>query len=191
MTALAGEDVVALRPDARVCRLLVGTNDGWTYLTGGWSARGRRKAGLRLRGLGKEPTTAVCSTGPADESRPHLKILLCTPFAAPSGRDDEIASRGLLEMGGHLFIPLRPGGSSCWRGAVRSSERIAADYGTLHATPSSPFHRLIADFSSLKLCRTATQILGGINPPLHTTCHRRHRIIADCWIEAAARVNVD
>ena len=99
------EDVVNLRPD--VLSVLVGTNDIDRYLHGLMVSAAVEKTDFDFAGWEKTYRRLL------DEARranPDLKILLCTPFAAPSGR----SSRGCRAN----TIPCA---SSCLHAVVRWS----------------------------------------------------------------------
>lgn len=157
------EDVVALRPD--VLSVLVGTNDVGRYLHGRMVSAAAEKRDFDFAGWEKTYRRLL------DEARranPDLKILLCTPFAAPVG---EIAE-GLWGE----YYPLR---QQLLARCCAVVERIAADYGAALV----PFHRLVAGLETKLPNGDATYwVWDGIHPT--PACHRR---MADCWIEAAAR----
>ena len=156
------EDVVDLRPD--VLSVLVGTNDVWRYLHGLMTG-GAAKPEFDFAGWEKTYRRLL------DEARranPDLKILLCTPFAAPSG--------AVVEGIQGEYYPLR---QQLLAQCCAVIERIAADYGAALVS----FHRLVAGLETALPNGDATYwVWDGIHPT--PACHRR---MADCWIEAAAR----
>lgn len=157
------EDVVDLRPD--VLSVLVGTNDVSRYLHGLMVSAAVEKPDFDFAGWEKTYRRLL------DEARranPDLKILLCTPFAAPVGAITE----GLQGE----YYPLR---QQLLARCCAVVERVAADYGATLV----PFHRLVADLETKLPNGDATYwVWDGIHPT--PACHRR---MADCWIEAAAR----
>ncbi len=157
------EDVVDLRPDA--LSVLVGTNDVSRYLHWLMVSAAVEKPDFDFAGWEKTYRRLL------DEARranPDLKILLCTPFAAPVGAITE----GLQGE----YYPLR---QQLLARCCAVVERVAADYGATLV----PFHRLVADLETKLPNGDATYwVWDGIHPT--PACHRR---MADCWIEAAAR----
>ena len=107
----------------------------------------------------------------ARQANPALKIVLCTPFAAPCGK---IVEGALGE-----YYPLR---QRILAQCCVIVERIAADYGATLV----PFHRLIADLETRLPNGDATYwVWDGIHPT-----PAGQRLMADCWIGAAARNGV-
>ncbi|WP_317190760.1 SGNH/GDSL hydrolase family protein [Alistipes timonensis] len=157
------EDVVDLRPD--VLSVLVGTNDISRYLHWLMVSAAVEKPEFDFAGWEKTYRRLL------DEARranPDLKILLCTPFAAPSG--------AVVEGIQGEYYPLR---QQLLAQCCAVIERIAADYGAALV----PFHRLVAGLETALPNGDATYwVWDGIHPT--PACHRR---MADCWIEAAAR----
>ena len=157
------EDVVDLRPD--VLSVLVGTNDVSRYLHWLMVSAAVEKPDFDFAGWEKTYRRLLDE---ARQTNPDLKILLCTPFAAPVGAITE----GLQGE----YYPLR---QQLLARCCAVVGRIAADYDATLV----PFHRLVADLETKLPNGDATYwVWDGIHPT--PACHRR---MADCWIEAAAR----
>lgn len=158
------EDVVALRPD--VLSVLVGTNDVARYLDGVIHAVDpARVPDFDFAAWEKEYRRLLDD---ARQANPALKIVLCTPFAAPAGP--------IVEGGEGDYYPLR---QQLLARCCAVVERIAADYGATLV----PFHRLVAGLEERLPDGDATYwVWDGIHPT--PACHRR---MADCWIGAVAR----
>uniref|UniRef100_UPI003977D094 SGNH/GDSL hydrolase family protein n=1 Tax=Alistipes sp. D31t1_170403_E11 TaxID=2787128 RepID=UPI003977D094 len=158
------EDVLDLRPD--VLSVLIGTNDVERHLrkllraddpqaVSDFDFAGWEKTYRRL-------------LDEARQANPALRIVLCTPFAAPCGKIVE------GELG--AYYPLR---QQMLAQCCAIVAEIARDYGATLV----PFHRLIAGLESRLPNGDETYwVWDGIHPT-----PAGQRLMADCWIGAAAR----
>ena len=161
------EDVIDLRPD--VLSVFVGTNDAERHL--GRLLRADDPKTVPDFDFADWERTYRGLLDQARQANPALKIVLCTPFAAPCGK---IVEGALGE-----YYPLR---QRILAQCCVIVERIAADYGATLV----PFHRLIADLETRLPNGDATYwVWDGIHPT-----PAGQRLMADCWIGAAARNGV-
>ena len=161
------EDVIDLRPD--VLSVFVGTNDAERHL--GRLLRADDPKTVPDFDFADWERTYRGLLDQARQANPALKIVLCTPFAAPCGK---IVEGALGE-----YYPLR---QRILAQCCVILERIAADYGATLV----PFHRLIADLETRLPNGDATYwVWDGIHPT-----PAGQRLMADCWIGAAARNGV-
>ena len=161
------EDVIDLRPD--VLSVFVGTNDAERHL--GRLLRADDPKTVPDFDFADWERTYRGLLDRARQANPALKIVLCTPFAAPCGK---IVEGALGE-----YYPLR---QRILAQCCVIVERIAADYGATLV----PFHRLIADLETRLPNGDATYwVWDGIHPT-----PAGQRLMADCWIGAAARNGV-
>jgi len=123
------EDVIDLRPD--VLSVFVGTNDAERHL--GRLLRADDPKTVPDFDFADWERTYRGLLDQARQANPALKIVLCTPFAAPCGK---IVEGALGE-----YYPLR---QRILAQCCVIVERIAADYGATLV----PFHRLIADLET-------------------------------------------
>lgn len=146
------KDILALRPD--VLSILIGTNDVNEYL---------RQGAIGTFDLKTWESTYRALLDTVRKGNPDVKLMLCTPFVAQTGKLAQSAD-----------FPLRDSLVTACAGIVR---KIATDY---HAT-LVPFDTL---FGKL-LCKYPANdgkywIWDGIHPT-----PAGHRRMADLWIEQA------
>lgn len=140
------EDVIDLRPD--VLSVFVGTNDAERHL--GRLLRADDPKTVPDFDFADWERTYRGLLDQARQANPALKIVLCTPFAAPCGK---IVEGALGE-----YYPLR---QRILAQCCVIVERIAADYGATLV----PFHRLIADLETRLPNGDATYwVWDGIHP---------------------------
>lgn len=158
------EDVLDLRPD--VLSVFIGTNDVERHLRK--LLRADDPQAVPDFDFAAWEKTYRSLLDKAREANPALKIVLCTPFAAPCGK--------IVEGALGAYYPLR---QRMLARCCEAVERIAADYGATLV----PFHRLIAGLESRLPNGDATYwVWDGIHP---TPAGQRR--MADCWIGTVAR----